>query len=89
MLLESELIRLGLGDEIFAAEALEKRVEQLEQKLAAVKRLAGQPGAARGGRPVPAAAVGPTAQPVSTPSARPTLVPSQSSPAPRPSAGPV
>ncbi len=43
VLLESELIRLGLGDEIFAAEALEKRVEVLEQKLQAVKRLAGNP----------------------------------------------
>jgi DNA polymerase-3 subunit gamma/tau len=41
ILLESELIRLGLGDEIFASEALEKRIEVLEQKLAAVKRLAG------------------------------------------------
>lgn len=85
VLLESELIRLGLGDEIFASEALEKRVEQLEQKLAAVKRLAGQPGAAgiaRGGRPVPAMV--PAAQPASVPSARPTLVSSQSSSAPRP-----
>lgn len=87
VLLESELIRLGLGDEIFAAEALEKRVEQLEQKLAAVKRLAAQPGAAgvvRGGRPLPATAMGPTAQPVANPPARPTLVSSQPSPAARP-----
>jgi len=39
ILLESELIRLGLGDEIFATEALEKRVEQLEQKLAALRKI--------------------------------------------------
>ena len=84
VLLESELIRLGLGDEIFATEALEKRVEQLEQKLAAVKRLAGQPGAAginRGGRPAPAA-TGPSAQPSAMPPARPTLVSSPPSSAP-------
>lgn len=40
ILLESELIRLGLGDEIFASEALEKRVEQLEQKVAALRKIA-------------------------------------------------
>ena len=40
ILLESELIKLGLGDEIFASEALEKRIEVLEQKLAGLKRIA-------------------------------------------------
>lgn len=44
ILLESELIRLGLGDEIFASEALEKRVEQLEQKLAALRKSTGRAG---------------------------------------------
>ena len=45
ILLESELIRLAMGEEIFATEALEKRVEQLEQKLLAVKRLGSAPAA--------------------------------------------
>lgn len=36
--LEAELIKLALGDEIFATEALEKRIEELEQKMAGVKR---------------------------------------------------
>ena len=40
ILLESELIKLGLGDEIFASEALEKRIEVLEQKIAGLKRIA-------------------------------------------------
>ncbi len=40
ILLESELIKLGLGDEIFASEALEKRIENLEQKIAGLKRIA-------------------------------------------------
>lgn len=40
ILLESELIKLGLGDEIFSSEAMEKRIEQLEQKVAGLKRLA-------------------------------------------------
>lgn len=40
ILLESELIKLGLGDEIFASEALEKRIELLEQKIAGLKRIA-------------------------------------------------
>ncbi len=40
ILLESELIKLALGDEIFASEALEKRIEELEQKVAGLKRLA-------------------------------------------------
>ncbi len=40
ILLESELIKLGLGDEIFASEALEKRIELLEQKVAGLKRIA-------------------------------------------------
>lgn len=44
ILLESELIRLGLGEEIFASETLEKRVEQLEQKLVALRKTAGRIG---------------------------------------------
>ena len=40
VLLESELIKLGMGDEIFASEALEKRIEELEQKIAGLKKLA-------------------------------------------------
>ncbi len=40
ILLESELIKLGLGDEIFASEAIEKRIDQLEQKVAGLKRIA-------------------------------------------------
>ncbi len=79
VLLESELIRLGLGDEIFASEAVEKRVEMLEQKLAAVKRLAGNPALSSGqARPAgPASRVLPSATPAA-PAApvRPTLVPS-------------
>ncbi|HNX75950.1 MAG TPA: DNA polymerase III subunit gamma/tau [Candidatus Rifleibacterium sp.] len=76
VLLESELIRLGLGDEIFAAEALEKRVEVLEQKLAAVRRLAGNP-AVSTARPQGRSITGPnTATPVVP--ARPTLVPAPS-----------
>ncbi len=40
ILLESELIKLALGDEIFATEALERRIEELEQKVAGLKRIA-------------------------------------------------
>lgn len=40
ILLESELIKLGLGDEIFASEAVEKRIDLLEQKVAGLKRIA-------------------------------------------------
>ena len=40
ILLESELIKLGLGDEIFASEAIEKRIDTLEQKVAGLKRIA-------------------------------------------------
>ncbi|MEW6708252.1 MAG: DNA polymerase III subunit gamma/tau [Candidatus Riflebacteria bacterium] len=47
ILLESEMIRLTLGNEIFSAEELEKRVEGLEQKLAGLKR-----GGVPTGRPV-------------------------------------
>ncbi|PKL49438.1 MAG: hypothetical protein CVV42_05485 [Candidatus Riflebacteria bacterium HGW-Riflebacteria-2] len=43
VLLESELIRLGLGDEIFASEAMEKRIEQLEQRVAALRKIAARP----------------------------------------------
>jgi hypothetical protein len=50
ILLESELIRLSLGQEIFAAEELEKRVEALEQKIASFKRFPAGVGA--GARPV-------------------------------------
>ena len=39
ILLESELIKLALGDEIFASEALERRIEELEQKIAGLKRI--------------------------------------------------
>lgn len=39
ILLEAELIRLALGDEIYSTEAMEKRVDQLEQKVAVLKRL--------------------------------------------------
>ncbi len=38
ILLESEMIRLSLGNEIFSAEELEKRIEALEQKVAGIKR---------------------------------------------------
>lgn len=38
ILLESEMVRLSLGNDIFSAEELEKRIEQLEQKLAGIKR---------------------------------------------------
>ena len=51
ILLESEMIRLSLGNDIFTAEELEKRVEALEQKLAGLRRNATAPGA---GRPVKA-----------------------------------
>lgn len=43
IMLESELIRLAMGDEIYTAEAMEKRVEALEQKVAVLKRLGGIP----------------------------------------------
>lgn len=43
IMLESELIRLAMGDEIYTAEAMEKRVEALEQKVAVLKRLGGVP----------------------------------------------
>ncbi len=43
VLLESEMIRLGLGDEIFVSEAMEKRIEQLEQKVAALRKIAARP----------------------------------------------
>ena len=77
VLLESEMIRLGLGDEIFSSEAMEKRVEQLEQKVAALRKIAARPA---GMPPVSAAPV------PSSPSSRPVLtsVPSRSS-APPPS----
>lgn len=70
VLLESELIRLALGEEIFSSEALEKRVELLEQKLAAVKRLAGSPVSAPAGRR-PVTITNPSAPAAP---ARPTLV---------------
>ena len=72
VLLESELIRLALGEEIFSSEALEKRVEQLEQKLAAVKRLAGMPGQTPVTRPIKPVPLASPAVPVAP--ARPTLV---------------
>ncbi|NLF96205.1 MAG: DNA polymerase III subunit gamma/tau [Candidatus Riflebacteria bacterium] len=79
VLLESELIRLGLGDEIFASEAMEKRIEQLEQKVAALRKIAARPA---GMVMAPAA---PSAAPAPLPS-RPVLtsVPSSRSSAPPP-----
>ena len=71
ILLESELIKLGLGDEIFASEALEKRIEILEQKLAGLKRIAssnqitGRSASPRALEPTPTAA--PTPIPVRRP----------------------
>lgn len=40
ILLESELIKLALGDEIFASEAIEKRIENMEASIAGLKRIA-------------------------------------------------
>lgn len=82
ILLESELIRLGLGEEIFSSEALEKRVEMLEQKLATLKRSAGsmtgpRPSAGRQVSPPPPQAPVRPAAPASPPSApsRPSHLP--------------
>ncbi len=71
ILLESELIKLGLGDEIFASEALEKRIEILEQKLAGLKRIA--TGNQIAGRSVSPKIVEPTPT-VATPIRRPVPV---------------
>jgi DNA polymerase-3 subunit gamma/tau len=38
ILLESEMIRLSFGNDIFSAEELDKRIEMLEQKVAGIKR---------------------------------------------------
>lgn len=38
ILFEADLIRLSLGEEIYSTEALEKRIELLEQKLASIRR---------------------------------------------------
>ncbi len=43
ILLESEFIRLALGDEIFSSEEMEKRIESLEQKVAALRKISGRP----------------------------------------------
>jgi hypothetical protein len=67
VLLESELIRLGLGDEIFSSEELEKRVEQLEQKVAALRKLAARPVASGPVRPAPMPGQPSTSRPVLTP----------------------
>lgn len=48
ILLETELIRICLGEAIFAAEAVEERIEKLEQKVESLKRFPG--GAAGAGR---------------------------------------
>jgi len=79
VLLESELVRLGLGDEIFASEAMEKRIEQLEQKVAALRKIAARP---VGPGVAPARDAAPVA-PVTSPS-RPVLtsVPSRHAPPP-------
>jgi len=67
VLLESELIRLGLGDEIFASEAMEKRIEQLEQKVAALRKIAARPAVSMAPRDVAPAAPSPApARPVLT-----------------------
>lgn len=47
ILLESELIRLSFGNDLFTSEDLEKRIEALEQKIAAMKRTAVSPGPSR------------------------------------------
>ncbi len=77
ILLESELIKLGLGDEIFASEALEKRIELLEQKLAGLKRIS--MGNQVAGRTASARPIEPTT--VSAPVRRPVPV----APLPKPS----
>ena len=77
ILLESELIKLGLGDEIFASEALEKRIEVLEQKLAGLKRIAS--GNQIAGRSVPTRAID---QAVATPSPVPVRRPVPVAPKP-------
>ncbi|GAB4266531.1 MAG: hypothetical protein Kow0029_00280 [Candidatus Rifleibacteriota bacterium] len=46
ILLESELIRLSLGQELLATEELEKRIEVLEQKVASFRRFQGIPASA-------------------------------------------
>ena len=71
ILFESELIKLGLGDEIFASEALEKRIEVLEQKLAGLKRIA--TGNQVSGRSISPKTIEPVAT-VSTPIRRPVPV---------------
>lgn len=51
ILLEAELIRLSLGDEIYTPETLEKRVEKLEQQISVLKRLGTNSPAANYSRP--------------------------------------
>jgi hypothetical protein len=76
ILLESELIRLGMGDEIFSAEAFEKRIEQLEQKLAALRKSAVRSGPPQGQRPVPIPAKsGTAALPIRPTPPPPTVLP--------------
>lgn len=53
ILLEAELIRLSLGDEIYTPETLEKRIEKLEQQISVLKRLGTNSPAANYSRPVP------------------------------------
>lgn len=76
VLLESELIRLGLGDEIFNSEAVEKRIEQLEQKVAALRKIAARPPTVAPARE-PAVSVTPSKPPLAT-------VPARNAPPPPP-----
>ena len=80
IMLESELIKLGLGDEIFSSEALEKRIELLEQKIAGMKRLAvGNQIAGRSASPRPlepsSSVVVPVRRNVAPTSPRPSVLP--------------
>ena len=80
IMLESELIKLGLGEEIFSSEALEKRIELLEQKIAGMKRLAvGNQIAGRSASPRPlepsSSVVVPVRRNVTPTSPRPSVLP--------------
>ncbi|MDD3000430.1 MAG: DNA polymerase III subunit gamma/tau [Candidatus Riflebacteria bacterium] len=56
ILLEAELIKLALGDEIYTPEVLEKRIEKLEQQISVLKRLGTNSPATSYARPEPARA---------------------------------
>ena len=67
ILLESELVRMGLGQEIFSTVELEKRILLLEQKVASLRRFSARSGASGGGggqRPQRAAVVPQRPRPV-------------------------